>query len=77
MSKCPDIKDMPMKAYIGDGVYAGYDGDGIWLAANDPSTPTDAIYLEPKVLESLVRFNATCEERVRAAKAVKGAPGDA
>jgi len=31
--------------YIGDGVYAEFDGYGIWLRANVPTT--DEIYLEP------------------------------
>ena len=43
--------------YLGDGVYAIFDGFGIWLHANDHKDPTDKIYLEPAVLEALVRFN--------------------
>jgi len=42
--------------YLGDGVYAIYDGYGIWLHANDHLNPTDRIYLEWEVLESLNRF---------------------
>lgn len=42
--------------YIGDGVYAGYDGMGIWLYANSHDHPTERIYLEPQVLDSLIRF---------------------
>lgn len=42
--------------YIGDGVYAIFDGYGIWLHANDHQCPTDKIYLEPNVLEALNRF---------------------
>jgi hypothetical protein len=45
--------------YLGDGVYAIFDGQGIWLHANDHECPTDRIYLEPKVFESLLRFNKT------------------
>jgi len=44
-------------SYIGDGVYAIYDGFGIWLHANDHENPTDRVYLEPKVLNQLVRFS--------------------
>jgi len=42
--------------YIGDGVYVEYDGEGIMLKANDHLDPTDTIYLEPNVLEALIRF---------------------
>jgi len=42
--------------YLGDGVYAKYDGFGVWLLANDHLNPTDKVYLEPSVLEALNRF---------------------
>lgn len=44
--------------YIGDGVYAEFDGYGIWLRANDHRDHlcTDKIYIEPDVLESLNQF---------------------
>ena len=45
-----------LRDYIGDGVYVKYDGLGIWLYANDYNSPTDQIYLEPHVLEGLIRF---------------------
>ena len=41
---------------LGDGVYAMFDGFGIWLHANDHQNPTDKIYLEPEVLAGLNRF---------------------
>lgn len=44
-------------SYLGDGVYAIFDGRGIWLHANDHINPTDRIYLEPPVMEALVGFN--------------------
>jgi hypothetical protein len=43
-------------SYIGDGVYAIFDGFGIWLHANDHRFPTDKIYLEPQVFNALVAF---------------------
>ena len=43
-------------AYLGDGVYAIYDGYGVWLHANDHRSPTDRIYLEPEVLGGLTKF---------------------
>jgi hypothetical protein len=42
--------------YIGDGVYAMFDGYGIVLHANHHEHPTDKIYLEPQVCESLSHF---------------------
>ena len=56
----PDIitfrgEELPA-SYLGDGVYAIFDGMGIWLHANDHKNPTDKVYLEPSVLESLNRF---------------------
>ena len=43
-------------SHLGDGVYAIFDGYGIWLHANDHANPTDRVYLEPSVFDSLVRF---------------------
>jgi len=45
-----------LEIYCGEGVYAIFDGYGIWLHANDLKNPTDKIYLEPSVLCSLNRF---------------------
>lgn len=47
--------------YLGDGVYAWFDGFGIWLRANDLNDPSDQIYLEPSVLRSLVNFSKRME----------------
>jgi hypothetical protein len=47
--KCP-------ASYLGDGVYAIFDGYGIWLHANDHENPTDRVYLEPSVLSALNNF---------------------
>jgi len=44
------------KDHLGDGVYAIYDGNGIWLHANNHLNPTDRIYLGPSVLAALNRF---------------------
>ena len=52
--------------YLGDGVYAVYDGNGIELRANDPINPTDVIYIESFVLDALNNFvknlENNCEE---------------
>jgi predicted component of type VI protein secretion system len=51
-----------MKEYLGDGVYAIYDGYGIWLHANDLENPTDRVYLEPKVFNALKKFEKRISE---------------
>jgi len=43
-------------SYLGDGVYAIFDGYGIWLHANDHEHPTDRVYLEPSVYQALINF---------------------
>jgi len=48
-------------SYLGDGVYAIHDGYGIWLHSNDHENPTDKIYLEPSVFNSLINFNKDCQ----------------
>ena len=42
--------------YLGDGVYAIFDGFGVWLHANDHLNPTDRVYLEPSVITNLNTF---------------------
>lgn len=48
-----------MESYLGDGVYANFDGNGITLdlRAQDDTT---RIYLEPEVYAALVRFATSC-----------------
>ncbi len=44
------------REYVGDGVYVLEDGrGGVWLHANDLHSPTDRVYLEQQVIDSLVR----------------------
>lgn len=48
------------KEYLGDSVYAQFDGYGITLTTENgiPEDPTNSIYLEPSVLSSLDRYRA-------------------
>lgn len=46
--------DKRIAEYLGDGVYASFDGYMIWLAANRPENKVVA--LEPEVMAGLVRF---------------------
>jgi hypothetical protein len=47
-------KEENMNAYLGDGVYASFDGFQIWLAVNHHENKQVAI--EPKVMESLLAY---------------------
>lgn len=53
--------------YLGDGVYAIFDGFGVWLHTNDHANPTDRVYLEPNVMQALIRFekNSKSEEIIK------------
>lgn len=43
-------------SYLGDGVYASFDGFQIWLAVNRPDNKQVA--LEPQVLQALIAYAA-------------------
>lgn len=57
------MDDNFFQQYLGDGVYAIFNGDGFWLHVSDLNKPTDRVYLEPKVLAELNRFVKHCHER--------------
>ena len=52
------MDDNKNKDYLGDGVYAEFDGYNIWLRANDHRDGfcTDKICIEPSVLDAMNRF---------------------
>lgn len=47
---------MKTTEYLGDGLYAHFDGYGIELRANSHITPTDKVYIEPSVMVQLQSF---------------------
>ena len=47
-----------LKDYLGDSVYAEFDGYGITLTTDNGHGPSNTIYLEPDILEALNRFKA-------------------
>lgn len=55
--------------YLGDGLYASYDGYELVLKANSHISPTDTVYLEPAVWEALKKF-------VERAKTAMATPDD-
>lgn len=53
---------MDDKAYLGDSVYATYDGNGIILTTEDGYVTDNIIYLEPEVYAALCSFVARLKE---------------
>lgn len=47
---------MKTQVYLGDGLYAEFDGYQLILKANSYEYPTDTVYLEPQVYENLLKF---------------------
>lgn len=47
--------------YLGDGVYASFDGFQIWLAANHHTN--DVIALEPHVVQALFQYGKWLSEQ--------------
>ena len=47
------------RAYLGDGLYADFDGFQIVLSAENGIRAHDTVYLDERVLESFLRWHAT------------------
>ena len=54
------MSETESKIYLGDSVYAEFDGYGITLTTENglPGDPSNTIYMEPEVLKALDRFLA-------------------
>lgn len=52
--------------YLGDGVYASFDGYQIWLSVGDHNNKVVA--LEPEVMDSLIQYNADLQEEINPLK---------
>lgn len=54
----PEPKRLMPRDYLGDSVYATFDGHGIILTTENggPFPPSNHIYLEPEVYAALLRF---------------------
>jgi acyl-CoA thioesterase FadM len=57
------VTEPDYEQYLGDGVYASFDGYQIWLAVNHHNNKVIAI--EPEVYASLERYVATLKERLK------------
>lgn len=49
--------------YLGDGVYASYDGWHIWLRTGSHDSEENKIALEPSVYAALVRYHDSLASR--------------
>lgn len=47
---------MSMKQYLGDGLYADYDGYHIVLTAENGISASDTVYLDPQVYTALMAY---------------------
>lgn len=67
-----------MKDYMGDSVYAAWDGYAVTLTTENgfPGDPSNVVVMEPAVLEALDRFRRRIA-LVRAALATAPTPEDA
>jgi hypothetical protein len=56
--------------YLGDGIYASFDGYQIWLDTR-AQDPVHKIALEPSTMEALDVFRRAVQERIEAAQTEK------
>ena len=52
---------MNYREYLGDGLYADFDGYQILLAANNGIRDTNIVYLEPEVLKKFFAYVGVIE----------------
>lgn len=45
-----------LKSYLGDSVYADFDGFGITLTTENGHGPSNEIYIEPQILKALNEY---------------------
>ena len=54
---------MKVKEYLGDSVYAEFDGYGITLTTDNGLGPSNTIFLDPEVLTALNQFASRVTEQ--------------
>ncbi len=52
----PSHERVMQRTYLGDGLYASFDGYQIALAASNGIHDTNTVYLEPGVIKSLMKY---------------------
>jgi hypothetical protein len=50
------MKKMNKTVYLGDGLYAKYDGYHVVLMANSSISPTNTVYLDDNVLTAFLKY---------------------
>ena len=58
---------MNAETYLGDGLYASFDGYHIWLKASNGVNVTNEVALEPAVFDALIAYEKRLREIGRAA----------
>lgn len=53
---------MKYREYLGDGLYADFDGYQIMLVASNGIQDTDVVYLDPDVLKKFYRYAEMIEQ---------------
>jgi len=53
----------PQHEYLGDGVYASFDGWHIWLRTGSHDSEENKVALEPGVYAALVRYHDRLQKR--------------
>lgn len=48
------------RTYLGDGLYAEYDGYQFMLAANNGIQDTNVVYIDPRVLVAFMNYVQKC-----------------
>ena len=61
-----------MKEYLGDSVYADFDGYMICLTTENGMGPSNTIYLEPEVMRELIRYAESLKARQPGVEADRG-----
>lgn len=60
------MEELPYDQYLGDGVYASFDGYHVWLAVNHHTNKVVA--LEPSVFTALTKYVDSLKATLRAAQ---------
>jgi len=55
-----------LKVYLGDGVYADFDGHDLTLTTENGIETTNRIVLEPEVMQSLVDYISWLKKEINA-----------
>ena len=59
------VTDRPKKRYLGDGVYAMWDGFMVRITTENGFTTTNTVYFEPEVVDALLEYISVVRDYVR------------